>query len=229
MYFAKKGVAWDAELPIQKGGMSKKDYEISCSIQDSEAFASISRGMERQHVVSWLLILLGLGLCSYVLAEAKKEGSLLRGRSFMDHEVKRLLGVKAGYRLSSGGYGAGSGSGYGQGGGRGDGSDKGYGSGSGGGYGSGGGSGGGYGSGGGIGSGGGGGGGNGNGNGNGMGQGGGFGGGWGGGFGGGSGSSGNGGGNRYGSGSGGGIGGGGGGGYDHNNVHITGSGSENRS
>jgi hypothetical protein len=45
MYFAKKGVAWDAELPIQKGGMSKKDYEISCNIQDSEAFASISSPM----------------------------------------------------------------------------------------------------------------------------------------------------------------------------------------
>ncbi|KAF9668493.1 hypothetical protein SADUNF_Sadunf14G0009400 [Salix dunnii] len=176
------------------------------------------RGMERQHVVSWLLILLGFGLCSYVLAEAKKEGGLMRGKNFMDHEVKRVLGVKGGYRVSSGGYGAGSGSGYGQGGGQGGGIDKGYGPGNG--------EAGGYGSGGGGGTG------TGTGTGNGMGQGGGFGGGWGGGFGGGSGSAGNGGGNGYGSGYGGGIGGGGGGGgggYDHNNVHITGSGSENRS
>ncbi|KAB5526618.1 hypothetical protein DKX38_020465 [Salix brachista] len=179
----------------------------------------VTRGMERQHVASWLLILLGFGLCSYVLAEAKKEGRLMRGKNFMDHEAKRVLGVKGGYRVSSGGYGAGSGSGYGQGGGQGGGSDKGYGPGNGeaGGYGSGGGGGGGTGTG--------------TGNGNGMGQGSGFGVGWGGGFGGGSGSAGNGGGNG-GSGYGGGIGGGGGGGgggYDHNNVHITGSGSENRS
>ncbi|KAJ6320994.1 hypothetical protein OIU78_016232 [Salix suchowensis] len=172
--------------------------------------------MERQHVASWLLILLGFGLCSYVLAEARKEGRLMRGKNFMDHEAKRVLGVKGGYRVQAvvmdkgvdkevaviramgramARPGATAVVGVGE-------LELALG----------------------------------NGNGNGMGQGSGFGVGWGGGFGGGSGSAGNGGGNGgsgygggIGGGGGGGIGGGGGGGYDHNNVHITGSGSENRS